>query len=104
MSRLRILGARVLDPARGIDDALALDVEDGRIVALAAEPTGTADETLAVDGLWLAPGPVDVHTHRLHPGREHQEGLRQGPATRAAGGFTTDHVGRLLAWAGQESA
>ena len=89
MSRLRILGARVMDPSRGVDERLALDVEDGRIVALEASPGGPADETLEVDGLWLVPGFVDLHTHLREPGLEYKETVETGTRAAARGGFTT---------------
>ena len=89
MSRLRILGARVLDPSRGVDERLALDVEDGRIAALEASPAGPADETLEVDGLWLVPGLVDLHTHLRDPGQEYKEDIESGTRAAAAGGYTT---------------
>ena len=41
MSRLRIHGARVLDPASGRDERLDVDVEDGRIQAVGADLPGT---------------------------------------------------------------
>ena len=89
MSRLRILGARVLDPSRGIDERLALDIEDGRIVGLEPSPGGPADETLEVDGLWLVPGLVDLHTHLRDPGQEYKEDIESGTHAAAAGGYTT---------------
>jgi len=87
--KLRIIGARVLDPARGIDDALQVDIEDGRIAALGAELSGSADETLEVNGLWLTPGLVDIHTHLREPGQEYKEDIESGTRSAAAGGFTT---------------
>jgi dihydroorotase len=87
--KLRIIGARVLDPARGIDALLQVDIEDGRIAALGAELAGSADETLEVNGLWLTPGLVDIHTHLREPGQEYKEDIESGTRSAAAGGFTT---------------
>ena len=89
MSRLRIHGARVLDPARGIDERLDLDVEDGRIVALGRENPGIPDEIVEGEGLWLAPGFVDLHVHLREPGHEYKEDISSGTRAAAAGGFTT---------------
>ena len=87
--RLRVIGARVLDPAAGIDELLDVEVEDGRIAALGRELTGRPDETLEVNGLWLVPGFVDLHTHLREPGQEYKEDIESGTRAAAAGGFTT---------------
>ena len=85
----RIIGARVIDPAQGIDDVLSLEIEGGRIRALARELPGTADETIEANGLWLTPGFVDIHTHLREPGQEYKEDIASGTRAAAAGGFTT---------------
>ena len=85
----RIIGARVIDPAQGSDDVLSLEIEGGRIRALARELPGTADETIEANGLWLTPGFVDIHTHLREPGQEYKEDIASGTRAAAAGGFTT---------------
>ena len=85
---LRITGARVLDPSQGIDDLLDLQIEDGRVAALGADLSGRADETLEVNGLWLVPGFIDLHTHLREPGQEYKEDIETGTRAAAAGGFT----------------
>lgn len=89
MSRLRIRGARVLDPAVGRDELSSLEIDGGRIVAVGAEPAGRPDEVLEADGLWLAPGLVDLHAHLREPGQEYKEDIASGTRSAAAGGFTT---------------
>lgn len=63
MNDLRLTGALVVDgtgaPARVADVAIA----DGRIVALGPDATAPATRARALDGLVLAPGFVDIHTH-----------------------------------------
>lgn len=87
--KLRITGARVLDPSRGVDDRLDVDVENGRIAALGTGLPGRADEVLEVNGLWLTPGFVDLHTHLRDPGEEYKESIETGTRAAAAGGYTT---------------
>ena len=89
MSRHRILGARVLDPATGRDERMDLDIEGGRIVALGSEPGGVPDEVIQGGGLWLAPGLVDLHVHLREPGQEYKEDIASGTRAAAKGGFTT---------------
>jgi dihydroorotase len=89
MSRLRIRGARVLDPASGVDERLDLDIEGQRIAALGPELEGVPEEVIEADGLWLAPGLVDLHTHLREPGQEYKENIASGTRAAAKGGFTT---------------
>jgi dihydroorotase len=84
--RIFIRGARVVDPAAGRDEVGDVLVEDGRI----GSPDGsTAGATvLDGDGLVLAPGLVDPHTHLREPGREDKETVETGCRAAALGGFT----------------
>ena len=80
-------GARVLDPAEGIDAMLDVRIDNG-VVAAVAE-TVDANEHRVVDaaGLVLAPAFVDPHVHLRTPGREDEETLATGTAAAAAGGY-----------------
>jgi dihydroorotase len=86
---LVIRGARVVDPASGVDEVLDVVVERGRISAVGAgaEAPGRA-AVLDADGLVLAPGLVDLHAHLREPGREDAETIETGCRAAAAGGFT----------------
>lgn len=64
MTDLVIDGARVVDPARGIDDRLGVNITGTQITALGGE--GQAAETIDAGGLVLVPGLVDLHTHLYH--------------------------------------
>jgi dihydroorotase len=79
-----IEGARVLDPALGVDAALTVTVENGVITRL--EP-GTVGSKGAKPGLVLAPAFVDPHVHLRTPGREDEETIASGTAAAAAGGY-----------------
>jgi dihydroorotase len=63
-------------------------VEDGRITAIGAELSATADKVVRHPGLHVSPGWVDVFSHFCDPGYEHKETLETGAAAAAAGGFT----------------
>jgi dihydroorotase len=89
VTRLRIQGARILDPATGRDEEGNLDVVDGRIAAVGAEASQAVDEVIEAKGLWLAPGFVDLHSHLREPGQEYKEDIETGTRAAAAGGFTT---------------
>lgn len=82
--RLLLRGARVIDPAGGRDEVGDVAVVDGRIAAEA----GPGATTLDCDGLVIAPGLVDMHTHLRQPGREDKETVETGCRAAALGGFT----------------
>jgi dihydroorotase len=81
-------GARVVDPVSGRDEVTDVRVRDGAVAELGtALDTGSA-EVLDCDGLVLAPGLVDLHTHLREPGAEHKETIETGTRAAAAGGYT----------------
>jgi dihydroorotase len=82
-----VRGARVLDPAQGVDATLDVRVDDGVIAAL-GERLDT-NEHRVIDGaeMILAPAFVDPHVHLRTPGREDEETIASGTAAAAAGGF-----------------
>jgi dihydroorotase len=87
--RLIFRGARLLDPASGIDDHRDVFVEGGRIAGVApGELDGVDAEVLDCSGLVMAPGLVDLHTHLREPGAEHRETVETGTRAAAAGGYT----------------
>ena len=90
LSRLRIQGARILDPARGRDELGSVDVDgrpDRRGRREPRRPCPT--QVIEAAGLWLAPGFVDLHAHLREPGQEYKEDIETGTRAAAAGGFTT---------------
>ena len=89
MSVLRIRGARVLDPSIGRDEIVDVDIADDKIAGIGRDLGGGADEVLEAEGLWLAPGLVDLHAHLREPGQEYKEDIATGTRAAAAGGFTT---------------
>ncbi len=59
---LVLVGGRVLDPETALDAQRNVGIRDGRIAAVTVEPL-VARETLAVPGLVVAPGFIDLHAH-----------------------------------------
>lgn len=79
-----IRGARVLDPAAGIDEVRDLVIRDG---VLGGDPEGL--EVIEAAGMLALPGFVDPHVHLRTPGREDLEDITSGSLAAAAGGFVT---------------
>jgi dihydroorotase len=87
--RVLIRGARVVDPASGTDAVADVAVEDGRIAGVGDDVTRARGSTvLDGDGLIVAPGLVDLHTHLREPGREDEETIETGTRAAAIGGYT----------------
>ena len=77
---LRFENVRVVDPTRGLDEALTVTVEDGVIASIEPAPA-------PANGKVLAPAFVDPHVHLRTPGREDEEDLASGTRAAAAGGY-----------------
>ncbi len=87
--RLRLAGARLLDPGRGVDERSDLVIEDGRISGVRPDRHSDRERLLDVSGLVVAPGFIDLHCHLREPGFEDKETIATGARAAAAGGFTT---------------
>jgi dihydroorotase len=80
-------GARVLDPAEGIDATLDVRIDDGVIAEVAERVDANEHRVIDAAGLVLAPAFVDPHVHLRTPGREDEETIASGTAAAAAGGY-----------------
>jgi len=86
---LLIKGARLVDPAAGVDGALDILIEGGLIARVGRDiPPREGDEVLDAAGLVAAPGFIDMHVHLREPGEEYKEDIESGTRAAAAGGFT----------------
>jgi dihydroorotase len=88
-ARTLIRGARLLDPASGLDAIGDLLIEGERIAAAGGIIAASAAEIVEAEGLCLAPGLVDMRVQLREPGAEHMESIESGGQAAAAGGVTT---------------
>lgn len=88
MGRLLIRGARLVDPASGHDGGADVLIEDETVEEVGADLAARGAEVLGAEGLVLAPGFVDLHTHLREPGREDAETVETGTRAAALGGYT----------------
>ena len=79
---LVIRGARLLDPAAGIDRVGDIVIRDG---VIGGDPTGLPE--IDGTGMLVTPGFVDPHVHLRTPGREDTEDIGSGSRAAAAGGY-----------------
>ena len=73
----------------GIKDIL---IQDGKIVKIyncSEIEELDIDEIIDVDGNWVLPGVIDVHTHMRDPGLSYKEDFETGSKACAKGGVTT---------------
>ncbi|MBY0308515.1 MAG: amidohydrolase family protein, partial [Phycisphaerales bacterium] len=71
MSKLLIVGGRVLDPSSGLDMAADVAVDVGVVAAIGpglARPGGA--RVIDAEGCLVTPGLIDPHVHLREPGNE----------------------------------
>jgi dihydroorotase len=84
---LLITNARVVDPSQDIDAKLDILIEDGAVSRVDKKIKSSA-EVFDANGLVIAPGFIDLHTHLREPGQEHKETIATGTRAAVAGGYT----------------
>ena len=85
-----IKDGRVVDPASGVDEALDLILEDGKVKSMGKFPkSGAYEQIIDAKDKIVAPGLVDIHVHFRDPGLTYKEDIVTGSAAAAAGGYTT---------------
>ena len=89
---LLIKGPRIIDPARGMDQAGDILISSGKILAtglISADEIPQDCVTLEASGLVASPGFIDLHCHLREPGFEYKETIVTGSRAAARGGFTS---------------
>ncbi len=84
---LLIANGRVIDPSQELDGKLDVLIEGGRIARVDRKIRADV-ETFDAEGLVVAPGFIDLHTHLREPGQEHKETIATGTHAAVAGGYT----------------
>jgi dihydroorotase len=81
--------AKIIDPSSPFHLQTAdLLIENGVLTSMEPTISKEADKILAIPGLHVSPGWVDVFAHLCDPGFEFKETLETGAAAAAAGGYT----------------
>jgi dihydroorotase len=82
--------ACIVDPSSPFNGQITdIFIENGIIKQTGNNLSVKADKELAVDGLHVSPGWMDVFADFADPGYEFKESLESGAEAAAAGGFTT---------------
>jgi dihydroorotase len=82
-----IQNGRVIDPSQSMDAKTDILIEDG-VITKVGKKLKSPDLVIDADGLIVAPGFIDLHTHLREPGQEHKETIASGTRAAVAGGYT----------------
>ena len=85
---LLLKGARVVDPAAGLDGIADVLVEGERIADVGEALDAPGAQVVDLAGKVLVPGLIDCHVHFRDPGLEYKEDIETGTRAAARGGFT----------------
>src|SRR6202034_3424205 len=95
---LIVKGGRVIDPSRKLNAIRDVSIADGCMLAVGANISANATETIDAQGKLVVPGLIDIHTHATR--------AKDGPALCLADGVTglidagsqgADHIGDAIA-------
>ncbi|CAG9212929.1 Dihydroorotase-like protein [Paraburkholderia sabiae] len=88
--KIHIAGGTLINPAAGTEQQQDIFIADGKIVALGNAPAEfNAERTIDAQGLFVAPGFVDLSARLREPGYEHKATLESEMAAALAGGVTS---------------
>ncbi|CAD6542024.1 dihydroorotase [Paraburkholderia sabiae] len=88
--KIHIAGGTLINPAAGTEQQQDVFIADGKIVALGNAPAEfNAERTIDAQGLFVAPGFVDLSARLREPGYEHKATLESEMAAALAGGVTS---------------
>lgn len=90
MTKIAIVGGRVLDPEAETLTTASVCLAGGRIVAVGEVPAGfQADEILDAKGDIVSPGFIDLSVYLREPGYEHKATIASETAAAVKAGVTT---------------
>jgi len=87
--KLLIKNGRIIDPANKINRVSDILIDNDKILRLAKGIKSNGAEVIDAEGMIVAPGLFDMHTHVRQPGREDAEDFITASCAAAKGGFTS---------------
>lgn len=88
--KIRIQGARVIDPSAGEDQVRDVLIADGVFVNPATESSGfNADRDIDANGKIVCPGLIDLQARLREPGEEHKASMQSELSAAIRGGVTS---------------
>lgn len=87
--RMQISGARLIDPANGVDQIADIYIQDSKIVAIGKMPRDfVAEQMIDASGLVAAPGLIDLGVSLREPGHSRKGNINSETLAAAVGGVT----------------
>lgn len=91
--KLVIKNGIIVNPARKQHEKGDIVIENGKILSIGGTADTEGAEVYDANGLFVAPGLIDMHVHLREPGQEAKEDIHTGTQAAAAGGIT--HVATM---------
>ena len=86
--KLVIKNGIIVHPARKQHEKGDIVIENGKILSIGGTADTEGAEVYDANGLFVAPGLIDMHVHLREPGQEAKEDIHTGTQAAAAGGIT----------------
>ena len=86
--KLVIKNGIIVNPARKQHEKGDIVIENGKILSIGGTADTEGAEVYDANGLFVAPGLIDMHVHLREPGQEAKEDIHKGKQAAAAGGIT----------------
>ena len=86
--KLVIKNGIIVNPARKQHEKGDIVTENGKILSIGGTADTEGAEVYDANGLFVAPGLIDMHVHLREPGQEAKEDIHTGTQAAAAGGIT----------------
>lgn len=86
--KLVIKNGIIVNPARKQNEKGDIVIENGKILSIGGTADTEGAEVYDANGLFVAPGLIDMHVHLREPGQEAKEDIHTGTQAAAAGGIT----------------
>lgn len=78
----------IVNPARKQHEKGDIVIENGKILSIGGTADTEGAEVYDANGLFVAPGLIDMHVHLREPGQEAKEDIHTGTQAAGAGGIT----------------
>lgn len=86
--KLVIKNGIIVNPARKQHEKGDIVLENGKILSIGGTADTEGAEVYDANGLFVAPGLIDMHVHLREPGQEAKEDIHTGTQAAGAGGIT----------------
>nr|WP_108849604.1 dihydroorotase [Dialister massiliensis] len=86
--KLVIKNGIIVNPARKQHEKGDIVIENGKILSIGGTADTEGAEVYDANGLFVAPGLIDMHVHLREPGQEAKEDIHTGTQAATAGGIT----------------